>query len=208
MHTETEAKTISVNAKGRSEHLFWLWSLVAVVDAAGLLCLHETHTFINIDNWKQFVFLSLLTTALVSAPLIRFLSHGWQDRYEEFRNRLTDGSLNSYLKQFWERRALKVSSEIFNKANSNSYALAEKLFDVIYREQYGQNVFVIPLILLLATTFFSSCLVLMIALEGYNLYQTKRRALLHKSSLTGTFPSPHEFTRYGRTEGVPARSCD
>src|SRR5471032_3349010 len=33
-------------------------------------------------------------------------------------------------------------------------------------------------------------------------------ALLHKSSLTGTFPSPHEFTRYGRTEGVPARSCD
>jgi|SRR5471032_337348 len=24
----------------------------------------------------------------------------------------------------------------------------------------------------------------------------------------GNFPSPHEFTRYGRTEGVPARSCD
>src|SRR5476649_1087637 len=33
-------------------------------------------------------------------------------------------------------------------------------------------------------------------------------ALLHKLSLTGTFPSSHEFTRYGRTEGVPARSCD
>src|SRR5471032_3306414 len=29
-------------------------------------------------------------------------------------------------------------------------------------------------------------------------------ALLHKSSLTGTFPFSHEFTRYGRTEGAPA----
>src|SRR5471030_654576 len=27
-------------------------------------------------------------------------------------------------------------------------------------------------------------------------------ALLHKSSLAGTFPFPHEFTRYGRTEGA------
>ena len=35
-----------------------------------------------------------------------------------------------------------------------------------------------------------------------------RAALLHKSSLTGTFPFPHEFTRYGRTEGAPARSCN
>src|SRR5476649_1621283 len=33
-------------------------------------------------------------------------------------------------------------------------------------------------------------------------------ALLHKLSLTGTFSSSHEFTRYGRTEGVPAGSCD
>jgi len=155
--------------KGESRHWFWYLVLaVAFIDCAGIYVFQSEHPFRDREHYSQMVLLAAISTTLVTAPLIRFLSHGWQDRYEEFRNRLTDGALNAYLLQFWERRARKVNQQIFD----NSALMqdeAGRLFDLIYREQYGQSVFMMPALLLLLTTLAGSFLVIMIGMEKYQL---------------------------------------
>ena len=155
--------------KGESRHWFWylMWA-VALIDCAAIYIFQLEHPFKDREHYSQMVLLAAVSTILVTAPLIRFLSHGWQDRYEEFRNRLNDGALNAYLLQFWERRARKVNQKMFDNSTDENDE-AGHLFDLIYREQYGQSVFMMPALLLLVTTLAESFLVIMIGLEKYQL---------------------------------------
>lgn len=52
--------------------------------------------------------LAAVTTTLVAAPFVIYLTHGWFARYEEFRNSLKDGALFAYLRRFWSARLLEA----------------------------------------------------------------------------------------------------
>jgi len=180
--TQTEHRDVKPKTVDRSLRWRWLWIVVILVNWIGLKVMQEAA---NSEIGSQFMFATFLTTALVAAPFIRFLTNTWKDRYEEFRNRLTDGFLNAYLLQFWEPRVRKVAPEILDRKNLNSFAAAEELFDIIYKEQYGQGVFVVPFLLLLLSTFATSCLVIKIGLDGFQLSAYDRTVSI--SAIAGAY---------------------
>ncbi|MEO9384005.1 hypothetical protein [Chromobacterium phragmitis] len=141
---------------------YGMWLCVLALDAA---CLSIVYPLVA-GEFSQlylsgYVALVLLASCLAAAPLIRFLVTGWGARYEEFRNRLNDGALAFYLRQFWQPRtdrepALKIWPPTVSQGEVD--AAAERLFGVIYREHYGRSVFITPMILLQAAIAFMATL--------------------------------------------------
>jgi hypothetical protein len=134
-----------------------------------------THFFVS-------ALLLLLATTLAAAPLIRFVIFDWEARLHEFVNRLNNEALIAYLQQFWEKRTTQDSTFVgWNQEGKiiNGTAIAtttdevnksmEKIFDAIYREQYGRNAFIAPLILLNSSIFMLSVLCIFVYLEHVTL---------------------------------------
>lgn len=110
----------------------------------------------KILDWKiSALGIAALTTFLVSAPFFRFLASGWNARYDEFRNRLTDTMLIAYLKQYWEQRLIEKG--LMECPQEQRFKAAGLLFLGIYREQYGRPAFRIPIVLLATIVFVETC---------------------------------------------------
>lgn len=146
----------------RDPKYYGIWPCVLALDAAGLGIVHQLAS----GEFSQlylsgYVTLLLLTSSLAAAPLVRFLVTGWGARYEEFRNRLNNGALAFYLRQFWQPRTDRepLLKDWPPPADSPEVdAAAESLFERIYREHYGRSVFITPLILLQAAIVFMTTL--------------------------------------------------
>lgn len=120
------------------------------------------------SDWATYFFIRPLTTSaaiildlgtlvacsLIAIPMFRFVSHGWEARFQEFRNRLNHSAMHAYLIQFWQLRL-----ESFEKDNGGKSAPFESLFDTIYSEQYGRMAFVLPMVALLIVTYLQAVVV-------------------------------------------------
>ncbi|SDC51806.1 hypothetical protein [Paraburkholderia lycopersici] len=87
------------------QRLYLLVLVVVVVNiAGGGLSLLAVNMPGQIRVWPLPIFLlAALTTALVSAPFIAFLTLGWYVRYREFENSLKCEALSAYLQRFWSK---------------------------------------------------------------------------------------------------------
>jgi hypothetical protein len=113
----------------------------------------------SIEHWLLLALVVTAATCLTAAPCIRFLATGWQRRLDEFRNRIRDGAVHSYLAQFWEKR-LDENPE----ARGNSQK-AEALFLALYVAYYGRRAFGMPVLVLLAVTLLSTMLVVQAGID-------------------------------------------
>lgn len=152
------------------------WAAVFIGNALGLAivwlfympasCHAEAVTQCPTSSMLSIALLTLVSTSLVAAPLIRFLHGGWHTRYEEFRNRLTNSSLDKYLIQYWEKKALderaitKVEGEY-----QVDHEKANAVFDQIYSQHYGKNAFRMPDILLISVIFIDASIVALAAAD-------------------------------------------
>lgn len=93
-----------------------LWPVLIAFDIAGFGVVVWLLPYSFLPALRLYVFLgvaTLVTTCLAASPTIRFLDTGWQNRYDEIRNKLPDGRLQAYLARFWRLRvaaAVGVSS--------------------------------------------------------------------------------------------------
>ncbi|NHQ84008.1 hypothetical protein HA051_20815 [Chromobacterium vaccinii] len=146
----------------RDPKYYGIWACVLALDAAGLGVVYKlaSNEFSRL-YLSGYVTLLLLATCLAAAPLIRFLVTGWGARYEEFRNRLNNGALAFYLRQFWQPRTDKepLLKDWPPPADSPEVdAAADRLFEKIYKEHYGRGVFITPLLLLEVALIFMTTL--------------------------------------------------
>lgn len=117
--------------------------------------------------------LTMLTTSLAAAPLMRFIHGGWYTRLEEFRNRLSSTSLRNYLVQYWEKMAVErkvIKRDADNKVVTFDEVAANKLFDEIYNQHYGKASFHIPTILLVSIVFVEAVLIMLAQAKIVTLY--------------------------------------
>ncbi len=143
-------------------HGLWIGLLLLDITALAMLPWLTERPFSRSLHTSHFA-LGLLVTALAAAPMIRFLVIGWGARYEEFRNRLNNGALVYYLRQFWQPRTDKHPqlSTWPLPENEEVEAAAEQLFEQIYREHYGRAAFLTPMLLMLIATLCMSVLYLL-----------------------------------------------
>jgi hypothetical protein len=145
-----------------------LWLAVALVNLGGALFLHWTQSQISstssayrisIELFLAACLITLLSTFLVTAPYVHFLSHGWYSRYYEFRNALEGDALLDYLKRFWFQRydEIRKSSSTPNpQPIANIHAMAGDVFEKIYLDQYSSLTFGIPFTFILIVTYLNS----------------------------------------------------
>src|SRR5689334_12015830 len=112
-----------------------MWRAVLIACASGLLLIGVTSRSgvlasraiwaTPMVSWEHWILMALVVsgaTCLTAAPCIRFLAAGWHCRLDEFRNRIRDGAVRSYLTQFWNRQlAERVAAGSDNRE-------AERLF--------------------------------------------------------------------------------
>ena len=149
-----------------------LWASVIVPDFLGLTFLALILPNPAMESPRLLAFLTgvvLITTSITAAPFIAFVSTGWQVRFDEIRNNLSDGKLRRYLAKFWRLRvtAAAVASKIPEKApQAAAEQLPEReiegLFSTIYNEQYGRHAFLVPVILLVAIVFVEATLIILV----------------------------------------------
>lgn len=146
------------------------WATVFIGNALGLWivwsyympdsCHSEAATQCPTSSMLSIALLTLISTSLVAAPLIRFLHGGWHTRYEEFRNKLTNYSLEKYLIQYWEKKALdeRAITKVEGKYQVD-HEKANAVFDQIYSQHYGKNAFRMPNLLLISVVFIDAAIV-------------------------------------------------
>jgi hypothetical protein len=155
-----------------------LWGVVAGVNLVGLVAFL---VFLPSQAITA-VPLGALSTFLVMAPFIHFLTHGWYDRYGEFRNSLKDDALFAYLQRFWSTRLLealrdykdagvdfneRASQMLVDKGGEKDWTIlkdaarpyTENVFRRIYLDQYGLGAFIAPFLFILIITYINSLLV-------------------------------------------------
>ncbi|MBX9296993.1 hypothetical protein K5M33_01875 [Chromobacterium vaccinii] len=130
-----------------------IWICLLLLDGAGVgLGYKWVASEFSTLALSGYITLALLVSGLAAAPLIRFLVVGWGARYEEFRNRLNNGALVFYLRQFWQPRTDRIPAlkewPLPPERKGEADAAAESLFELIYREHYGRSAFIMPLALL------------------------------------------------------------
>lgn len=84
-----------------------LLAILIVFDIAGFRLVVGLLPFPFGPVLRLHIFLAVVvavTTSLVAFPIIRYLDTGWQVRYDEIRNKLSDGRLADYLRQFHRTR--------------------------------------------------------------------------------------------------------
>ncbi|WP_143060084.1 hypothetical protein [Burkholderia contaminans] len=154
-----------------------LWGVVAGGNLVGLVAL----LFLPLQAITAAT-LGALSTFLVMAPFIHFLTHGWYDRYDEFRNSLKDDALFAYLQRFWSTRLLealrdyadagvpfneRASQMLADKGGEKDWTIlkdaarpyTENVFRRIYLDQYGLSAFIAPFLFILIITYLNSLLV-------------------------------------------------
>jgi len=158
------------NGKKAKKLSLRLWVCLIAADVAGLgivagLLPFPMLPFTRLDALLLAVV--LITTCLTAAPLIRFLDTGWEIRFDEMRNRLSDGRLKAYLVSFWRLRVAEkvgvpagaLNDELIRQLSTPT---AEDLFRTIYLEQYGQTGFFLPLALLVFTVFVQAVMIVIV----------------------------------------------
>lgn len=146
-----------------------IWCLYFTQNKTGSPSASSGACWITIDSLSflgnaKFDFVALLTiisTSLISSPLIRFIHDGWHTRREEILNRLTGEALKKYLIQYWERLATMATAieVVDGKKTLNNDDVAERLFEKIYNEHYGKSAFWIPNTLLVIIVFIEAALI-------------------------------------------------
>jgi len=137
----------------------------------------------------------MLPSVLLTAPLIRFLTHAWDARWQEFRNRLNYDAMRAYLLQFWQARLqdyyenrtagpqhdkeANADAEADVDAESSKKMAIERrriraradssLFKCIYEEHYGRNAFLIPMFTLVVVANIQALLVAFYLIDSANL---------------------------------------
>jgi hypothetical protein len=143
-----------------------LLAILIVFDIAGFRLVVGLLPFPFGPVLRLHIFLAVViavTTSLVAFPVIRYLDTGWQVRYDEIRNKLSDGRLADYLRQFHRTRVTAAAGVLSSERHPKlSPAQANALFATIYEEQYGRGAFVIPLALLVVTVFVEAVLVVLV----------------------------------------------
>ncbi len=180
------------------------WWYLLIGDTLGLIILgFYWYCYLDLPT-AQFVAAALLlwiTTALAAAPLIRFVILDWEVRYHEFSNRLNNKSLIAYLQQFWEKRTTqdlafvgwdkegKISNGILLPATQDQIDKSmEAIFDGIYREQYGRNAFIAPMVLLNYAVFILTVLCILVYLEKVTFASTVQiDAMVAIASIAGAY---------------------
>lgn len=172
---------MSDNTKPKSSALWYLLLALAYVLGLGIFWLYWNNSLhLPLAQFVAAALLLWLVTALAGAPLIRFVIFDWDTRYHEFLNRLNRESLTAYLQQFWEKRTTQDTDfvgwipkeKLINGSPATKEQIdhsMEKIFDTIYREQYGRVAFIPPLILLLAIIFISTVLSILVYLNQITL---------------------------------------
>jgi hypothetical protein len=129
--------------------------MVAVTSRLGVLTTRRIADtpMTSIEHWTLLGAVVTIATCLAAAPCIRFLAAGWGWRLDEFRNRIRDGAVLSYLTQFWQKRLDQCP------AAKTDPRQAEALFDALYVSYFGRRAHAMPVLLLLVATFVSATLV-------------------------------------------------
>lgn len=110
--------------------------------------------------WISEIFVILL----VAAPIYRFYTFGWEDRREDFTNRLASKDLGFYFDRFW-----KDTLSTFNEKNPP--ITTEDKFKRVYNIITGKHLYRAPAIILLIATFIFAGLVISTAVRaGYEQY--------------------------------------
>lgn len=152
-------------------HMKWLlWPLVIAIITCGLwLVAYFRGYSLNNYEFQGMTALAVLFTVLAAEPFIRFLDVGWFVRYDEFKNSMTHDALRAYLRKFWGRRSneyIKKLNGPKGRANKQLHVLEDlddertvRIFDQIYKDQYGIGAFIAPLLLLVFVVFLEALLV-------------------------------------------------
>jgi len=131
--------------------------LVVAVNVTGAWLLHSFANLTRVE-WRAALVLAALSTILVAAPHIAFLTIVWFSRYNEFRNSLKDLALEAYLKRFWSDR-LETHQLASASKNPKGGEVCQEVFDSIYHEQYGLIPFTIPFVILVLNAYVAAALV-------------------------------------------------
>jgi hypothetical protein len=144
-----------------------LWMVVISIVVIGLGVVYAAFFRFTFDPavMSPMAVVTSLLCGLAASPFIRLLNKGWFARYDEIRNSLSEGTLHTYLLQFWEERvcadAIKNHvrpEDLCTLDGARVQVLLQRVYDSLYHHHYGLKSLALAIGWLIIAIFFDAAL--------------------------------------------------